>query len=85
VQYTSPTLPNSDTCLGTLTLLAPKAGDFVEFILRYAVLFYQYKCGDVSVNPYYALATDETHCIDKVEVDLIFYRADIGIRNLITF
>jgi len=47
------TLPTSDTCLGTLTLLAPEAGDFVEFILRYAVLSYQYRGGDVSVIPYY--------------------------------
>jgi hypothetical protein len=58
----------------------------VEFILRYAVLSYQYSCGDLSVIPYYALTTDDTHCIDRGRgVDLIFYRADTGTRNLITF
>jgi hypothetical protein len=32
---TSPTLPTSDMSLGSLTLPAPKAGDFVDLILLY--------------------------------------------------
>jgi hypothetical protein len=34
---TSPTLPNSDISLGSLTLPAPKAADFMELLLLYSI------------------------------------------------
>ena len=54
----------------------------MDFILRYAGLPCQYRCGDLPAIPYYALTKDDTHCIERGEGDHNFYRADTGTRQI---